>query len=103
MADVFAACAACQDDQSDGGCARDCDADDCALVENAAHRPSGDAFVLKPPATTGGPWLVVAVAPPCGAAPLAGLAGTSAPQELARTWQFIRRAAPPPRAPSVVA
>lgn len=79
--------------------------DACDVIEGAAFKPAANTAVLPPPVLHA---VVLALfsAPPVVALPLTppprGLsAHVAAPPEVARTWHFLVRAAPPPRAPSL--
>ena len=96
----FLRCAS--DGQPPAGVPGHCDDASCCAVESAkypvpSHRPIVPVFVLVPP-----PFGVVADCelpqPPKVTLDLL----TSAPPELSTAWQFISRAAPPCRAPSLV-
>ena len=79
--------------------------DACDVVETGAFMPAADTATLPPP-TLHALLLdflfvptVLALKPPAR-----GLCEQiSAPPEVARTWHFVIRAAPPPRAPSAAA
>ena len=88
----------CHDEQ--GATAPDSDADGCAIVENGGYRI--DVLTLRA-ADTPALWVLFVVASSERALPDPGrLAETAAPLDVLRTWQFVARAAPPPRAPSRV-
>ncbi len=76
--------------------------DACDVVEGAAFKPAPDTATLPPPALR--PDLLALVLPPPArdlAPPPAALTDRAvAPPEVARTWHFVARAAPPSRAPS---
>lgn len=78
--------------------------DACNLVEDASFKPATDTAVLPPPTLCA--CLLCFVAPPLAidlTPPPRGLSDCIvAPPEVARTWHFVARAAPPSRAPSLV-
>jgi hypothetical protein len=81
-----------------------CGADHCQSVEDSTYRPSVDTLKVDAPVfallTC---WCCLhAISPATIAIPLLTPAGTSPPPELAPSWLFMTRAAPSPRAPSVL-
>lgn len=92
--------AQCADD-----CSRDKDANDgCDLVENGRYKSSGDFVKLSAPrrlpcAFAFIPRLELAVDPPARS----WIEFVSEARTLQRTWQFVQRAAPPCRAPALIA
>lgn len=95
LAGVFAS-EGCHDQQ--GATSPDTDADGCMIVENGGYRI--DALTLRA-ADMPALWVLFVLAPQ-EMAPLdfARLEATAAPPDVLRTWQFVMRAAPPPRAPA---
>ncbi len=77
--------------------------DACDVVEGAAFKPAANTAALTPP--------VPCACLPCFVAPLSAIDLTppatgvsefvAAPPEVARTWHFVARAAPSPRAPAL--
>lgn len=90
-------------EQCESDCGQACGQDDgCETVENGYYKQSASQVHVASPELL---LCVFHVAPP---APLRGVAPLelqrfSEPQTLVRTWQFFERAAPPCRAPSVIA
>lgn len=76
--------------------------DACNVIEDASFKPASDTAVLPPPTLCAG--LLCFVVPPTAvdrSPPLTGVSDRiAAPPEVARTWHFSARAAPPARAPS---
>ena len=77
--------------------------DACDVVEGAAFRPADNTASVAAPALclclhglVATPQLIDLMPPVAGVSEIA-----TAPPEIARTWHFATRAAPPPRAPSV--
>lgn len=84
---------------SDTGHESDCDDDACTKVESPIYKISDTRICISKPVTT-----VILFQVPVGlAVPAEQLqVATLAPLELQARWQFISRAALPPRAPSLV-
>jgi len=97
-AGFFAAHDDCADENS-AGTSTDCRDDVCPTVEEALYKESGVQLTAPAPA----PFLLfVLVSPPRLAAPARWATLEAAPPaELAVRWQFLARAAPPARAPSL--
>ena len=76
--------------------------DACDVIEGAAFKPAANTATLPLPALCA--CLLCFVAPPPAidlTAPVTGVSElVAAPPEVARTWHFVARAAPAPRAPS---
>jgi hypothetical protein len=89
-------------------CATDCGKetpkdDGCEKVESAQYKQTCEHVKAPPPAL-----LLCSFALACGlqeveAPPVLAPEPWAEPQTLARTWQFMERAAPPSRAPATVA
>lgn len=77
--------------------------DACDVIEDASFKPAADTAILPPPALCA--CLLSFLNPPVAlglSPPLRGLSDRiAAPPEVARTWHFTARAAPPSRAPAV--
>jgi len=99
---VFAESGTCHATSPGDAPTGDCDADGCAIIESGAFRSQTNIFFLKAPDLTRCLLLVV---PPLEmtALPAIPFDRTTAPAEMIHTWQFVRRTAPPPRAPSFMA
>ncbi len=103
MAGLFADSGTCHDRNSSGGTAsEDCAVDACAMLESGGFHSPTNTFLFKAPDLTACLLLLV---PPLEfvSPPAIRLDRTTAPAELIQTWQFVRRAALPPRAPSFLA
>lgn len=103
MTGVFTDSGICHDGNSSGDVASEnCAVDACTMLESGAFHSPTNAFLFKVPHLTACLLLMVPllefVSPPA-----IRLDRTSAPAELIHTWQFVRRAALPPRAPSFLA
>lgn len=80
-------------------------ADGCDTVEGAAMRPAAAALAVPAPGFSPlSPALLARLLAPAPlAAPPPGVSErTTAPEELGRRWCFLARAAPSPRAPSLL-
>jgi hypothetical protein len=84
----------------DEACAESCATDNCDVLESGLFKST--TAVLKVPAPTALTCLCCLneITPETIVVPPLSPEGTVSPPELARTWQFTARAAPPPRAPS---
>lgn len=93
----------CHDHDAQDASDHHCTDDACHALEGAAFKPAANTAVLTPPALCA--CLLCFVAPPLAIdlTPPSGISDRIvAPPEVARTWHFVARAAPPPRAPSPV-
>ena len=95
-AGFFAECSGCHEQADASG--RDNDADGCAIVEAGAYRI--DVLGIKAP-VPGAMLVLLVIPPPAMEVVTAGhLDETAASSDIFRTWQFVRRAARPTRAPA---
>jgi hypothetical protein len=85
-------------------CGRDSGKDDgCGLVENAYYKHVvSDVKTAAPQLLLPG-FAALVIVPEPEASPRLVPARHSEPQALLRTWQFVERAAPPSRAPAMMA
>ncbi len=77
--------------------------DACDLVEGAAFKPAPNTATLPPPVLRSDLLTLLLTPPPSldvEVVPAAVTDRSVAPPEVARTWHFVARAAPPSRAPS---
>lgn len=88
-------------------CAADCGKgttkdDGCEMIENAQYKNTLDHLKVPPPQLL---LCLIALAPAIQVEAPTPLepARYAEPETLARTWQFVERAAPPSRAPAVIA
>lgn len=98
-------------DQHDGCCVMeqaatpdtDCKDDACPTVEDALFKESTQGIKVPAPACCDclACFAIIAFAPDSVAAPALSPARHAPPQELRVAWQFLSRAAPPARAPSL--
>ena len=94
---------ACADEHETGAHTHDeAPRDACDVIEGAAFKPAANTAALPRPALCA--CLLCFVTPPPAidlTPPVTGVSEfVAAPPEVARTWRFITRAAPPTRAPS---
>lgn len=82
----------------------ECEDGFCHAVEGKIIRPDSAEFALQAPALAWIDLLLGQLAPPLPAVGAVGLEPerSAVPPELRPTWQFVRRAASPPRAPSAL-
>ncbi|MBI4624067.1 MAG: hypothetical protein HY736_12735 [Verrucomicrobia bacterium] len=76
-----------------------CAIDNCAVLESNLVRPVGDDLVVPAPVLLTCLCGLIEIAPETIIVPTVSPERTHCPPELARTWQFVERAAPSPRAP----
>jgi len=78
--------------------------DACNVIEDASFKPASDTAVLPPPSFCACLLCFVVPSPVLAlSSPPSGLtARIEPPPEVARTWHFTARAAPPSRAPSLL-
>jgi hypothetical protein len=76
-----------------------CATDSCAVLESNLVRPDGDELVVPTPVVVAGLWYLIEITPETVIVPTVSPERAHCPPELARTWQFVARAALPPRAP----
>ena len=96
-------------DQHDGCCvmeqaatpASDCKDDVCPTVEEALYKESAQSLKVAAPAVAECFVCLAHLAEPAVAEPILSPERHAPPLELAVAWQFIARAAPPARAPSL--
>ena len=95
----------CHDHETGAASDGHCTDDACHALEGAAFKPAANTATLPLPALCA--CLLCFVAPPPAidlTAPVTGVSElVAAPPEVARTWHFVARAAPSPRAPSLAA
>ena len=97
----------CDDDHASApapASSESCESDSCGVAEGEFMSPSSTVSVASAPVLHAclldveWTWPAPAVSPP----PLDGIVeADSAPPEIVRTWVFVSRAAPSPRAPSL--
>jgi hypothetical protein len=76
-----------------------CATDNCAVLESHLVRPVGDDLVVPAPVALACFCCLIDIPPETIIVPTISPERTHCPPELARTWQFVARAALPPRAP----
>lgn len=98
--DPFFPCA----DEHQVGTHEEATRDSCDVVEGSAFKPSFNTATVPPPEFSAGlPCFSVQLRPLVLTPSVTGVSElVAAPPEVARTWRFLMRAAPPPRAPSSV-
>ncbi len=86
----------CQDDHAPAGVP----ADNCGLIEHDAYRSPTLTLAVPAPALLTCLFCLVEITPETTLVPLISPDRSDSPPELANTWQFAHRAAPPSRAPA---
>lgn len=81
--------------------AGDCKDDACPTVENALYKESGQSLKVAAPELSHCFACLALVLDPAVGAMVPSTARHAPPPELEAAWQFIARAAPPARAPSL--
>lgn len=99
--DVNADCHA-QADCRDGHDKAACDADNCQSVESGAYKSQPHLLKVPAPVVLACRCCLHVISPETIVVPLVSPARTNPPPELAPSWRFIARAAPAPRAPTLV-
>jgi hypothetical protein len=80
-----------------------CDLDNCQSIEDAAYKAKQTYVQLSTPVELACLCCLNAITPKTIIVSMITPAQTDAPPELAPSWQFTTRAAPAPRAPSILA
>lgn len=84
------------------GCVDRCATDNCGVLETGLLKLTTDTVKVPAPSVLTCLCCLREITPETIIVPLVSPERTNSPPELAGTWQFAVRAAPPPRAPSLV-
>jgi hypothetical protein len=89
----------CTDEHTTAAGDNHCETDSCAVLESNLVRPVGTDLVVPAPVALACLFCLIEITPETIIVPTVSPERTHCPPELARTWQFVARAALSPRAP----